>query len=418
MTLSAPEIDPDIPGEGGSHDRPLHIVGITLATCLIFCIFALSDSGWGPVLAPLSTQLHIPLATAGLLYVLWTAGYLPGALIGGTLLDRYGPRLVLFGAAIAIFIGILSVCLGIFLPHIFSVGLLLVLLVLAGSGGGTIDATSNGLISAIFAEKRGSALNLFNLLYPFSGVVIALVDAWLLTVFSNNPLPSFLFTLCFIVASMFSLLAIPRNYRLVHNIKPQEMQTKPAPSGQLSFFVLLAPVIIVMMLTSGTNSALRTWAAPYLHVVFAQTPGIAAALSGITLIFSMLSRLVAAWFILRLGSWRIAMICILVTLLGFALLLFSPNALIATFAIALATIGLSPLFATCITIGCERVPNSPGRVSGVLLFASGCCSVLFNWLFGFVLNNIGSNWAILFFLTVVIIGGLAAFRLHPHHQTA
>src|SRR6202035_3452961 len=128
----------------------------------------------------------------------------------------------------------------------------------------------------------------FNLLYPFSGVVIALVDAWLLTVFSNNPLPSFLFTLCFIVASMFSLLAIPRNYRLVHHTNPQHMQAQPAPSGQPSFFVLLAPVIVVMMLTSSTNSALRTWAAAYLHVVFGQTPGIAAALSSITLIFSML----------------------------------------------------------------------------------------------------------------------------------
>ena len=37
MTLSAPEIDPDISREGGPHGRPLHIVGITLATCLIFC---------------------------------------------------------------------------------------------------------------------------------------------------------------------------------------------------------------------------------------------------------------------------------------------------------------------------------------------------------------------------------------------
>ena len=88
MTVSTSETQPDIPGEGGSLGRPLHIVGITLATCLIFC--------WGPMLAPLSTQLHIPLATAGLLYVLWTAGYLPGVLIGGTLLDRYGPRRVLF----------------------------------------------------------------------------------------------------------------------------------------------------------------------------------------------------------------------------------------------------------------------------------------------------------------------------------
>ena len=172
-----------------------------------------------------------------------------------------------------------------------------------------------------------------------------------------------------------------------------------------------------MMFTGGTNSALRTWAPPYLHVVFGQTPGIAAALSSITLIFSMLSRLLVAWIILRLGSWRIAMICILVALLSVSPCYYLVRMrLIATVAIALATVGLSPLFATCITIGCERVPDSPGRVSGILLFASGCCSVLFNWLFA----STQQHWLKLghSLLMVVIIGGLAAFRLHPHYQPA
>lgn len=413
MTLSAPKTQSGVPKESGHHGRSLPLISITLATCLIFCIFALTDSGWGPILAPLAAQLHIPLSTTGLLYVLWAAGYLPGALLGGTLLDRFGPRRVLFWAAIAILIGIAAVCLGIFLPRLFSVGFLLVILTLAGTGGGVIDATSNGLISAVFAEQRGRALSLFNLLYPLSGVVIALIDAWLLTVFHNNPFPPLLFTVCFILASMFSLLAMPRDYRLLSEAtivaKPEQTQQ----SRQLSFYAILFPVIVVMMLTGGINSALRTWAPAYLHVAFGQTPGIAAALSSITWIFSMLGRLLVAWLIIRIGSWRIAVISILVALLGFALLLLSPNALLATLAIAITTIGLSPLFATCITIGSERVPGSPGRVSGILLFASGACGVLFNWLFGLLLNGVGAMWAVLFCLIVVVLGGGMTLRLRP-----
>lgn len=69
---------------------------LILAACLIFWIFVLVDSGWGPNLTPLSIQLHTPLSVVGLFYVIWSIGYLPGALIGGTMLDRYGPRRVLF----------------------------------------------------------------------------------------------------------------------------------------------------------------------------------------------------------------------------------------------------------------------------------------------------------------------------------
>src|SRR5207247_10307866 len=85
-----------------SRCRHVQIVLITLAACLIFWIFVFSDSGWGPILTPLASQLHISLATTGLFYVIWSMGYLPGALVGGTMLDRYGPRRILFIAALIV----------------------------------------------------------------------------------------------------------------------------------------------------------------------------------------------------------------------------------------------------------------------------------------------------------------------------
>ena len=71
---------------------------LTLAACLVFWIFVFVDSGWGPDLTPLSIQLHTPLSIVGLFYVIWSTGYLPGALVGGAMLDRYGPRRVLLGS--------------------------------------------------------------------------------------------------------------------------------------------------------------------------------------------------------------------------------------------------------------------------------------------------------------------------------
>jgi len=410
---------------------PARIVGITIAACLIFWVFVFSDSGWGPILTPLSNQLHIPLVTAGLFYVLWTTGYLPGALIGGVMLDRYGPRRVFFGAALIVSGGISCIFLGLLLPHLVPVVFLLIFAGLAGVGGGIIDASTNGLISAVYASRRGVALNLFNLLYPLGGVVVALIDAGLLTLFHNDPRPAFLFTLCFIVGALCSLPGVPGTYRIEADAeKPVEALSQSSPAlsrfipparryGEMmrrfsSLVTTLAPVIGVMMLTAGISASVRAWAPTYLHVVFGQTPAVAAVLSSITWALSAASRLGAAALILRIGSWRMVMLGILVTLLGLIAMMLSSDAFIATLAIALTSIGLSPLFATCLTIGSERVGRSPGSVAGILLFTVGSSTVFCSWFFGFLLTTIGPVWAALFCFSSVFLGGLMALRLREN----
>jgi FHS family glucose/mannose:H+ symporter-like MFS transporter len=404
------------------------IVSITIAACLIFWVFVFSDSGWGPILTPLSIQLHVSLVTVGLFYVLWSTGYLPGALVGGAMLDRYGPRRVLFGAALIIFCGILFIFVGLLLPRFMPLGVLLAIAGLAGTGGGVIDAATNGVISATFARRRGMALNLFNLLYPLGGVLVALVDAGLLTLFHNDPRPAFLFTLCFLVVALFSLLGIPASYRVETQVGPERLQGSPTlptslqlvddtagavePGRAIPLFVTLTPVIVVMVFTAGISSTVRAWAPSYLHVAFGQTPAIAAVLSSITWALSALSRLGAAALILRIGSWRMVILGILLTLLGLVSMMLSPNAVIATLAIALTAIGLSPLFATCLAIGSERAGRSPGSVAGVLLFMSGISTVFCSWFFGFLLNMVEPLWAVVFCFTFVLMGGLMALRLH------
>ena len=329
------------------------------------------------------------------------------------MLDRYGPRRVLFGAALIVLSGMLCIYLGLLQPLHVPLGALLVIAGFAGIGGGVIDASTNGVISAAFANKRGMALNLFNLLYPLGGVVVVLIDAGLLRLFHNDPRPPFLFTICFIVGAILSLPGIPATYK----ISPQESKAsssndEPVPRSS-SLVGILVPVIVVMMLTSGFSSSVRAWTPAYLHVAFAQAPAIAAALSSITWALSTLSRLGAAILILRIGSWKLVMLGILVTLAGLVAMALSPNAIIATLAIAMTSIGFSPIFATCLAIGSERAGRLPGSVAGILLFASGISTVFCGWFFGFLLNTIGPLWAVGFCFTFVMLGGLMALRLRP-----
>jgi FHS family glucose/mannose:H+ symporter-like MFS transporter len=388
---------------------------LTLAACLVFWIFVFVDSGWGPNLTPLSIQLHTPLSIVGLFYVVWATGYLPGALVGGAMLDRYGPRHVLFVAALIILCGMLLILLGVsaiswqpLAPHV-PVAALLVIAGLAGSGGGVIDAATNGLISSVYAHRRGSALNLFNLLYPLGGVCIALIDAALLTLFHNDPRPPLLFTICFTALAMLSLTGIPRRYMLDTQTPSTTEEEEPPQSRTL--LAILAPVIMVMMLTSGISSSTRAWTPAYLHVVYGQTPAIAAALSSVSWILATSSRLAASILIARIGAWRMVMLGVTVSLIGLVGMAFSPNALLATLAIALTSIGLSPIFATCLAIGSERAGRSPGAVAGILLFASGISTVFCGWFFGFLLNGAGPLWAVGFCFICMALGGVLALRL-------
>jgi fucose permease len=175
--------------------------------------------------------------------------------------------------------------------------------------------------------------------------------------------------------------------------------------------VQLAPFLWVMALTMGITSSVRAWAPAYLHVAFAQAPAIAAVLSSFTWILAALSRLGATVLILWAGSWRTIMLGILVAYCGLIALLLSPNAITATMAIGVVSIGASPLFATCLALAIERVGHSPGSVAGLLLCAGGSSTVICSWLFGLLLNTSGPRWAILFCLFFLLPAGLMALRL-------
>jgi len=385
-----------------------HRVRLTLIACLIFCVFVFNDSTWGPLLAPLATHLQISLSTAGLFYVIWSAGYLPGALVGGAMLDRYGPRRV-FGLAV-VWVGGALLCMlsGILQPGLIPVWVLLVVAGLGGMGGGVIDASTNGLISTLYVERRGVALNLFNLLYPLGGVIVMLIDAGLLAAFHNDPRPAFSFTLTFTLLALLTLPVLPRGAS--RQIAPARFTRTPEAQSR-PLIVQLAPVLAVMVLTTGVSSSLRAWAPAYLHVAFAQTPALAAALSSFTWALAALSRLGAAAILLWVGSWRTIMLGILVACGGLIALLLSPDALIATLAIAVVSIGVSPLFATCLAVASEQAGHSPGSVAGLLLCVGGSSTVVCSWLFGVFLNTSGPGWAVLFCLLLLLLACLIALRM-------
>ncbi len=367
---------------------------------------------WGPNIGPLARLLHTPVSQIQFILELWGLGYIPGALFGGVFLDRYGPRVAFLTASLILAAGLLAFLLCVaFFPRSLPFILVLLLIGIAGIGGGLIDSSTNGTMSSVYAKKRGIALNLFSLIYPAGGLLIALVDGGLLATFHNSPLPAFVFTLGFACMALFSLLAIPKGFRIRHGTSSLKRTLKNVPA----LLCVLAPVMAVMTLTSGVYVSLYTWLPNYLHITFGEAAAMGAFLSGAIWIADGLSRLGVAAIISHFGSWKVTMLGIGVGLVGLILLASSRDVIVATAGFALAIAGIGPLYGTSLTIAGERTEQSLGSVTGIMLFSGAVFNLFYVWFFGFLLHTVGPLWPVLLSMALVIGSGLVALQLRPHH---
>jgi MFS family permease len=228
------------PGGEKTGRKVQHLRGITLAACLILSAFALDNSIWGPTLGPLSHLLRTPPTHIQLILELWSVGYIPGALLGGLLLDRFGPRRTFLAAALILFSGLLAFVVCLFFPYKVPLLVLLMLVCVANIGGGIIDSSTNGTMSSMYAHRRGVALNLFSLIYPLGGIIITLAAAGFLALFHNDPRPIFILSLCFAIVTFFSVLWIPQDFRIKHGTASLKQSVQNIPSLFVNFEILRA----------------------------------------------------------------------------------------------------------------------------------------------------------------------------------
>ena len=288
----------------------------TIVVSCIYLSFALTANGWGPLFPVLALSLSWTLDQVGLLFVAWSFGYLPGVLLGGALLDRYGPRRVLCLALCIMGGSIAAIFVGLSL-HVTPLGGLIVCAGVAGIGGGSIDASTNGVISGLYPQQRGSALNLFTSLYPLSAMLISLIDGGLLALFPTDPRPPLLLTACVVGVALLAVPLLPRSFSRPENVLQPGDSSFPAQKGVhrlKTVWLLLLPVIIAMLLTTGFTATIRVWTPSYLHVRYGQTASLAAVLGGLTNGLAVIFRLVVVIVIRRVGATRMVLFGILVAL--------------------------------------------------------------------------------------------------------
>src|SRR5579883_2530181 len=324
-----------------------HRLLLTVIACGVYGAFALTANGWGPLLAPLATRLSFSFEQVGLLFVVWSIGYLPGALIGGSLLDIYGPRTVFSTAFLFILSGMGLILLAVTFHLSWLFGLVLCA-GFTGIGGGTIDASANAFMSSLYPQKRGATLNLFTALYPLSAMLIALIEGAFFWLFHNDPRPSLLFMLCLCFCALLLVFLFPRVSRnkgsVISSQHFQFSSSLPLLKQGTTIWPLLLPLSMAILLTTGFTATIRTWTPVYLHITYGQAPALAALLSGLMNGLIVFFRLLVSLIVDRIGTRSTILLGLSVALGGlFGTLGSRSDALAGTLFLTVAAIGLTPL---------------------------------------------------------------------------
>lgn len=146
---------------------------------LAFIIYAILATAIGPSLPELSREFSLTPDLAGALASVYSLGGM-AAILGGWVSDRIGRGLMVSISLVAIGLGALLMGVS---PVVPIVGAALLLI---GVGAGFFEASSNAMVSDLYAEKRGMAVNLLHIAWnvgsgfgpPIIALIIGLTMSW------------------------------------------------------------------------------------------------------------------------------------------------------------------------------------------------------------------------------------------------
>ena len=224
----------------------------TLISYLSLLSYGLTITVVGPALHSIQKDYMISFGEIGLLFTLQSAGFIIAVLPGGFFIDRFSLKsMAIFGQAI------LSAGL---IAFTFSNTLVmgLVAYFLIGIGGGSIQISTNTIISSTNSNKRTSSLNILHLFFGIGCLTGPLLSALFLEDgYGWRNVYLVLFIYSFLLTGLFSLSKFPKNTD-EKNLSRHEL------SGILhqGYTFLLA---LAVLLYIGVEMGLNSWAVIYME---------------------------------------------------------------------------------------------------------------------------------------------------------
>lgn len=226
---------------------------ILYVACAIFIVFGIITAGLGPVLPELANQTNTNISSIGGIYTAIFLGALISQLISGPLIDHFGHKKVLFISMFILAAGTIGFSIS------RSIWWMLSITFLAGLGHGSVDLTTNVMVSSAFPNKNASYMNL---LHFFFGVGAFIGPAFISLTLArwDNGIMVLWFASAAIVLLALLVLIIKPIQPVQHQGAEQSAGTRVYRSLALWMFGGL------LLLYVGVENGIGGWATTYMNV--------------------------------------------------------------------------------------------------------------------------------------------------------
>ncbi len=190
-------------------------------SCLGLFAIAVTATLMGPSFPVIMKEFNLSLELLGFLASAWSAGYLLSS-VGGLLSDRYGEIII-----ITVSLVMVSVAAG-FISVTPTYSVLLILFLLGGIGGAFGEAAMNPLISKLFPNRSGFALNFLHLFYSFGSFVGPLLAVVVISWYGSWRLSYLVMVILFVPLILVSILTAHKSPRVrtKHGLQNERVEVK------------------------------------------------------------------------------------------------------------------------------------------------------------------------------------------------
>jgi fucose permease len=377
----------------------VRVRGSVLLSYVAFILVGVSAGVAGPLLPAQMADYGVDMATIGVNFFTFSAGYLLAGSTSGSLVQRYGTRLVLLAGAGAYVLAALT--LGVRPPFW---GFVLIQVV-AGYGTGLLEAVLN-----TYLAKLPGATTLLNRLHAFFGVgalIGPLLATWMLTFTSWN-------VVWLVLAATFVPVAV--GFALAYPPEPppragEEHHRGPLGTAVRSPAVVLACVFLAVYV--GLETVVGNWGFTFLVTEHAQPDEMAGPMVSGYWLGLTAGRFLISPVAARLGWSTVTMayVCLGAIVASVGLIWAAPAGLVAGAGLALLGFFLGPVFPTAMAVvpnltEARLVPTAIGLMNGVSVLGGA----VFPWLAGAVAEGVGV-WTLMPFSLALALVQLTLWRL-------
>ncbi len=387
-----------------SHDPRRYLITYYAALVAVGVMVAIQ----GPALPTLAQHTHTTASQISMIFSLRAAGYLCGALVSGRILDRFpGHPLMAWAMLLAL---LTLACI----PLAPTLLLLALAVFFMGLADGTLDVSTNSLLTWVYGSKVGPYMNGLHFAFGAGAFLTPMLVAGVWKASGEIHWAYWISAL-----AMLPLLIV--FLRLPSPLHPSHTDTQAAAFK--APWKLMALVLLLFFAYGGSEAAFGNWIYSYALASKMASETQAAYLTSVFWGCLTLGRLAGIAVALRVSVNRVLMVDAIGAVVALGLIFLMPR---SETALWLGTAGtglfMASVFPTLLAFAGQRL-SPTGRLSGGLtsrlFIGSSLGAILIPWLIGQGFERLGPLSAIVvIFAAMLGMGLVLALLLWPRAQNS